>query len=268
MAHKKSLEALDRSWQDLHGNIRPLGNTSILLAGDFRQTLPVIPRSTPVDEINACLKYYVKTLKLTSNMRVKLQNDLSAEIFSHQFLEIENGNVPDNLTSGRISLPHNFYNLVMSKEELVEKVFPIIQTSYKNHDSLNERAILAAKNKDVYELNNIVQSNIQSKAVTYKSVDTVEEADEEVNYPTEFLYSLEYPGIPSHVRQLKIGVLIFVLRNIDQSKLCNTTSSAVKKLISNVVEATILTGPFKGENVLIPRIAMISADMPFQFKKL
>jgi hypothetical protein len=81
----------------------------ILLAGDFRQTLPVIPRSTPADEINACLKYstlwrHVKTLKLTTNMRVQLQNDRSAEIFSHQLLEIGNGKVPVDLTSGRISL--------------------------------------------------------------------------------------------------------------------------------------------------------------------
>ena len=28
----------------------------IFLSGDFRQTLPVIPRVTPADEINACLK--------------------------------------------------------------------------------------------------------------------------------------------------------------------------------------------------------------------
>ncbi|KAK1330345.1 hypothetical protein QTO34_010534 [Cnephaeus nilssonii] len=38
--------------------------------------------------------------------------------------------------------------------------------------------------------------------------------------------------------------------------------------MSNVVEATILTGPFKGEDVLIPHIPKIPTDMPFQFKRL
>jgi hypothetical protein len=38
--------------------------------------------------------------------------------------------------------------------------------------------------------------------------------------------------------------------------------------MSNVVEATILTEPLKGEDVLIPRIPMIPTDMPFQFKIL
>lgn len=41
-------------------------------------------------------------------------------------------------------------------------------------------------NKDVYDLHNISQSNIQSKPVTYKSVETVVEADEAVSYLTEF----------------------------------------------------------------------------------
>ncbi|VDK88949.1 unnamed protein product [Onchocerca ochengi] len=54
-------------------------------------------------------------------MRVQLQNDRSTEIFLHQLLEIENRKVPIDLTTGRISLPHNFCNLVTSKEQLVKK---------------------------------------------------------------------------------------------------------------------------------------------------
>ncbi|GFX87397.1 ATP-dependent DNA helicase [Trichonephila clavipes] len=42
MAHKKSLEALNRTLQDLRGNEQLFGDALILLAGDFRQTLPVI----------------------------------------------------------------------------------------------------------------------------------------------------------------------------------------------------------------------------------
>ena len=233
MEHKKSLEALDRSLQDLPGNVRLFGNTVILLAEDCRQTLPVIPLSTPTDEINAYLKYStfwrkVKELNLTRNMRVQQQNDRSAEIFSKQLLEIENGKVPANLTSGRISLPHNFCYLVTSKEELIKRVFPDIQINYKNPSCLSERAILAAKNKDVHELNNTFQLNIHGELVPYKSVDTVVEAEEAVNYPTEFLNSLDLPRMPPHVLQLKIGVPIIMLRNINQPKIFNVTRLSVK----------------------------------------
>ncbi|XP_050058802.1 uncharacterized protein LOC126550758 [Aphis gossypii] len=70
MAHKKSLEALDRTLKDLRSNNNRFGGAMILLAGDFRQTLPVIPRSTPADELNACLKSsslwkHVKVLHLS-----------------------------------------------------------------------------------------------------------------------------------------------------------------------------------------------------------
>lgn len=56
MAHKRSLEALDRTYKDLRNNSRRFGGVIILLAGGFRQTLPVIPKSTAADELYTCLK--------------------------------------------------------------------------------------------------------------------------------------------------------------------------------------------------------------------
>ena len=88
-----------------------------------------------------------------------------------------------------------------------------------------------------------------------------------VNYPSEFLNSLDLPGFPPHMLQLKLGVPIILFRNINPPNLCNGTRIAVKK-IENVLEATILKGPSEGEAVLIFRIHMIPTDLSFQFKRL
>lgn len=272
MAHKKSVEALDRTMRDIRDKPDLFGGALILLSGDFRQTLPVIPRSTAADEINACLKSSylwrsISTLKLTTNVRVQLQNDPSAAVFTEQLLKIGNGAMPHD-ESGLITLPPDFCHFTQSKDELIENVFPNIEENYKSHAWLSERAILAAKNKDVDDLNFAIQSKIPGDLVSYKSVDTVTNEDEVVNYPTEFLNSLDLPGLPPHNLRLKVGVTVIMLRNINQPRLCNGTRVAVKKLMANVIVATILTGKFKGEEVLIPRIPMIPSDLPFEFKRI
>lgn len=81
---------------------------------------------------------HVKTLKLTVKMHFQPQNDRLTEITVHHLLEFGNGNVPVDLISRRILLPHNFFSLVTSKEELVGKIFFNIQTNYKKHDWLSE----------------------------------------------------------------------------------------------------------------------------------
>ncbi|XP_053961429.1 ATP-dependent DNA helicase PIF7-like [Anastrepha ludens] len=87
MSHKKALEALDRTLRDLRGNRRIFGGALILLSGDFQQiimgsTCRKSPRSTPADELNACLKSSVlwrrlQKLTLKTNMGVQLQRDAS-----------------------------------------------------------------------------------------------------------------------------------------------------------------------------------------------
>jgi hypothetical protein len=44
--------------------------------------------------------------------------------------------------------------------------------------------------------------------------------DKVINYPTEFLNSLDLPGIPHHILISKIGVP-YILRNINPPLLCN-----------------------------------------------
>jgi hypothetical protein len=138
MAHKKALEALNRTLKDLRGNEQLFGGALILLSGDFRQTLPVIPRSTPADELNACLKSsvlwrYVQKLTLKTNMRVQLQHDESAEHFAKQLLDIGNGEMAIDESTKCITLPTNFCNITSTTDELIQKVFPNIVEHYKNH---------------------------------------------------------------------------------------------------------------------------------------
>jgi hypothetical protein len=113
MSHKRALEALDRTLQDLRGNGKIMGGVVLLLAGDFRQTLPVIPKGTMADELKACLKAsylwrHVHKLGLKTNMRVHLQGDVAAGQFAQQLLSLGDGKIAAGPTSGLITIPNNF----------------------------------------------------------------------------------------------------------------------------------------------------------------
>ena len=56
--------------------------------------------------------------------------------------------------------------------------------------------------------------------------------------------------------------------DINRPQLCNGTILAVKNLVNNVIEGTIIKGKYKGEDVLIPHIPMIPTDLPFDLKRL
>ncbi|XP_025416570.1 uncharacterized protein LOC112687838 [Sipha flava] len=147
-------------------------------------------------------------------MRVQLQNDQSADRFSKQLLEIRNGKVQIDNTNDLISLPNNFCTILQSKEELIERVFPNIIQNHRNHNWLSECAILAPKNVQVNAINYLIQEKLPGAVISYKSIDSALNEDDAVNYPVEFLNSLEPPGIPPHFLNLKVGSSIILLRNL------------------------------------------------------
>ncbi|GBN52327.1 hypothetical protein AVEN_161645-1 [Araneus ventricosus] len=117
-------------------------------------------------------------------------------------------------------------------------------------------------------MNKQLLQKLSGRAQVYKSIDTTCDINEAINYPTEFLNTLEPSGVPSHILELKIGAPIMLLRILHPPSLCNGTRLCIEKLMPNIIEAIILTGHAADENVFIPRIPIIPSDFPFQFKRL
>ena len=138
---------------------------------------------------------------------------------------------------------------------------------YKDLNWLCERAILAPKNDIVNIINDHVMKQLPEQVMTYKSVDSALDPDQAVQYPTEFLNTLNPAGLQPHCLMLKVGCPIILIRNLDAPRLCNGTRLSVKRFSQCVIEATVMTGCGKGETVFIPRIPIISADM-VEFKRL
>lgn len=272
MAHKGGFEALNRTLKDIRGNDDMMGGVTVLLAGDFRQTLPVVPRGTRADEVKACIKAsslwpLIKKLHLKKNMRVHLKSDVCAGQFSDLLLKIGNGEYPE--TDGKITIPSDLASLVPTVDDLIARIYPDVHNLHnKSMEWLCERAILTPKNDQASVINDTLLKSFEGVEYKYKSVDTVVHTDDTIHYPVEFLNALNPPGLPVHTLILKVGAPVMLLRNLNPPKLCNGTRLRVKALHKNLVEAIVITGCARGESVYIPRIPLIPSEYPFEFKRL
>ena len=82
MGHNHVLESIDRTMQDFEKKSSPFGGLTVLLAGDWRQILPVVRHGSRTDIVDATLKssylwQIVTRLQLTQNMRAKLRGESS-----------------------------------------------------------------------------------------------------------------------------------------------------------------------------------------------
>ncbi|KAK3884607.1 hypothetical protein Pcinc_011133 [Petrolisthes cinctipes] len=155
MSHKRAFEALDRTLKFLHNNDKLMGGVTVVLSGDFRQTLPVITRGTRADEVNACIKasqlwQQTNRLSLSTNIRVQLHGGESAGQFANQLLQVGNGQILPS-SDDQIKLP--FGQMIETENDLIMKVFPNFAQHFTSTAWLCERAILAPKNEAVNNIN-------------------------------------------------------------------------------------------------------------------
>ena len=80
MGHRHIFEAIDRSLRDVRNDKRTFGGLTVLLAADWRQTLPVVVKGSRGQIVNSCLKSsyiweHVKEYRLNKNMRILLNGE-------------------------------------------------------------------------------------------------------------------------------------------------------------------------------------------------
>ena len=99
-------------------------------------------------------------------------------------------------------------------------------------------------------------------------MDSVHDESQAVEFPTEFLNSLEVSGLPPHLLLLKVGAPIIILSSLDPPRVTNGTRCVITKLSANTVEAKISHGHYAGHNIIIPCIPLIPSNsmLPFEFR--
>ncbi|CAN1781974.1 ATP-dependent DNA helicase PIF1 [Linum perenne] len=275
MIHKLSFEAVDRTMCDIMNmplsgeNYVPFGGKFVLLGGDFRQTLPVVPNGSREDNINATLpRSYLWTfctlLHLRINMRVLADGNGTLRT-----RPTRTHAMPNDL----ITIPSPFLIQTTTKplDELISRVYPSFQKSYQSLQYIKSRAIVSPTNAVVSEINNILLAQIPGPSKIYFSSDSLSPtktniATLELEYPLEFLNFLSFNGILEHKLELKPFTVVMLLRNINPtSGMRNGTRILLTDLGEYVINGLIVSGTLEGTTVVIPRIILDVTDNRWPF---
>ncbi|XP_042980082.1 uncharacterized protein LOC122310265 [Carya illinoinensis] len=205
MSRKEAIEALDRMLKDVNNSELSFGGKVVIFGGDFRQILPVVPKGTRQQQIDASLvsSYLWPTLKkirLTENMRARLDPD-----FSNYILELGNGMPPitiDEHVKILTAMLIPYQNDTASLDQLLDTVFNDISEYSTNISSMMNRAILTPKNSYVDEINNLLIQRFPGDIINYYSFDETIDASEQA-IMEDFLNTLTPNGFPPHQLLLK-----------------------------------------------------------------
>lgn len=270
MANMHALMCVNRLLQDIMGNDIPFGGKVIVLGGDFRQVLPVVPHGSRASTIQNSIKFsplwpIFQTLKLTKNMRAKPEE----KEFAKFLLEIGNGTYPcSEADEETIELPLS----VITNTDIVTEIYGKKFNSPEDVLQYSKVAILAPRNDHCQEINKRVLELIPGNVKIYTSLNRLitENDNEELQFPIEFLDSLDLTGLPPHKLELKVGTIVMLLRNLNvKHGLLNGTRLIVRKMFNNSLDLEVITGVQTGRRILLPKIDLSPADstLPFSFKR-
>ncbi|XP_030069217.1 uncharacterized protein LOC115476778 [Microcaecilia unicolor] len=242
MAPSMAVTGVDRILKDIMNNRKPFGE-KVLLGGDFRQTLPVVPHGDRAHIIEANPDY------------------------NNWLITLADGNLP---------CPDGFKDIIeilqkhICDGDIVNAVFGEKITAATVYN-FAKKAILCPKNAHVDKINKAVLNILEGETITYLSSDSIHDSNDEEHqlYPVEFLHEQTPTGMPCHKLHLKIGTKIILLRNLNIKRgLCNATRLIVKDLKTNLIISQVITGSTAGSIVFIPRIELTLSNTDLSFTLL
>ncbi|GKB81529.1 DNA helicase [Tanacetum coccineum] len=271
---------------------RVFGGKTVMLGGDFRQTLPVKKGVTRNEIIQSSIaKSYLwphfKIEYLTENMRLKNEGLSETDKrkmldFAQWLVDIGNGQIgtPDEndlQNTSWIEIPEQYCiphddNAIT---DLINFIYDADTLQYPSAAKLQDKAIICPKNDMADIINAKILSLLMMTTRTYMSYDDAiphghDGGEVELLYPKEYLNTLTFAGLPPHKLELKVGAPIMLLRNLNiAGGLCNGTRLIVTQLLPKVIEARIITGTRICQKVFLPRIPLTTRDtgLPFIFKR-
>ncbi|RYQ89136.1 uncharacterized protein LOC107615171 [Arachis ipaensis] len=198
--------------------------------------------------------------------------------FSEWLLSIGNGLAGDS-TDGESEVQIDEQILIAnadnSFDNMVNFVYRNLLSNLNNMTFFKDRSILGPTLEVINEVNVTIMDRLEGEEKLYLSSDTlcVEEGNLESDLDTltlDILNAINCSGLPPYKLTLKVGILVMLLCNIDQSNgLCNGTRLQVRRLGSHIIECVTLIGDNVGQVVIIPRMNMIPNNqaLPFRFQR-
>ena len=197
-------------------------------------------------------------------MRVHASGNQELEDFDRWTQTIGNGemeslSIPEEMIATKIS-PNTKKDSTAegaAMKDFCEKIFPNIAVNAADKNWLDGRAILASTNTEVTMLNDLINDMLPGNNQVFRSADELDISSEDIlRFTTEYLNSLNPSGIPPHLLNLKPGMPLMLLRNLNPREgLCNGTKLVFEKSLDNKVLQCRVAG--SEQMVLIPRIIFI-----------
>jgi ATP-dependent DNA helicase PIF1 len=242
MMHRYCFEAVDRTLKDImHEDGYPFGGKVVVLGGDFRQILPVIPKGTRYEIVRATINSsplwrFCEVLTLKTNMRLLAgctgADYEKAKSFSEWILGVGDGTIGESEDEYiKIQVPDDL--LIHSSGDavkaIVDSTYPNLLHNMNNPVFFQERAILSPKNCIVDSVNDYILNLMPEDEQIYLSYDSPCRSNSGADmiddvHTSEFLNTIVCSGLPRHKLRLKIGVSVMLMRNINPAVgLCNGT---------------------------------------------